>query len=357
MTPGQPIFIIGTERSGSNLLRLILNAHSGIHVPHPPHILRFFAPIEATYGDLRQDARFLRLIDDILLLLRVHIHPWTFEPHRDAVFKKAPSRSVFGAFAALYELSLIQSGKRRWGCKSTFVIEHVPAVLSHFPRARFVHLLRDPRDVAASSTRSVFNPYHPYFTAELWKRQQRLALDLASTLPAESMLTIKYENLITKTQDTLSRLFRFLGESFEERTLHFFETDEALRSSSLSESWKNTSSPMLKNNHHKFIRELSPGQIADVEFVAGPTMLRLGYTLHSPRKTSLHHSPLSRVYHRSGMRLQDLFMRSRVEFRSILKDRNHWRRWARDSTAALLKLRRLLADGESSGHVPSGATR
>jgi len=36
-----PLFILGTERSGSNLLRLICNAHSRITIPHPPHILRY----------------------------------------------------------------------------------------------------------------------------------------------------------------------------------------------------------------------------------------------------------------------------------------------------------------------------
>lgn len=38
-----PIFIIGTERSGTNLLRLILNAHPNIALPHPPHIMKIFS--------------------------------------------------------------------------------------------------------------------------------------------------------------------------------------------------------------------------------------------------------------------------------------------------------------------------
>ena len=50
--PDDPLFIIGTERSGSNLLRVILDAHSRISVPHPPHIMRYFSPLVARYGDL-----------------------------------------------------------------------------------------------------------------------------------------------------------------------------------------------------------------------------------------------------------------------------------------------------------------
>jgi hypothetical protein len=41
-----PFFIVGTERSGSNLLRVILDTHPALSVPHPPHILRYFAPLE-----------------------------------------------------------------------------------------------------------------------------------------------------------------------------------------------------------------------------------------------------------------------------------------------------------------------
>ena len=52
--PTAPLFIIGTERSGSNLLRLILDAHPGITVPHPPHVMNYFAALEGRYGDLQQ---------------------------------------------------------------------------------------------------------------------------------------------------------------------------------------------------------------------------------------------------------------------------------------------------------------
>ena len=41
-----PVFIVGTERSGSNLLRVMLNASSELAVPHPPHVMRYFAPLE-----------------------------------------------------------------------------------------------------------------------------------------------------------------------------------------------------------------------------------------------------------------------------------------------------------------------
>lgn len=48
----QPIQMIGTQRSGSNLLRLLLNQYTEIVAPHPPHILQRFYPLLPAYGDL-----------------------------------------------------------------------------------------------------------------------------------------------------------------------------------------------------------------------------------------------------------------------------------------------------------------
>ena len=50
-----PVMMIGTQRSGSNLLRLMLNQLPDIASPHPPHILERLGPLEADYGDLSDD--------------------------------------------------------------------------------------------------------------------------------------------------------------------------------------------------------------------------------------------------------------------------------------------------------------
>ena len=67
-----PLYIIGTERSGSNLLRVMLNAHSGIVLPHPPHILRYFSPLEKAYGDFEESENLSRLVSDVLRLIVGH---------------------------------------------------------------------------------------------------------------------------------------------------------------------------------------------------------------------------------------------------------------------------------------------
>ena len=330
-----PIFIIGTERSGSNLLRLILNAHSHICVPHPPHIVRYFSPLERCYGDLNDDARMRRLIHQVLRLVQWHIHPWDVVLDPEAILRTARPRNVFGVYAACYDQYLAASGKRRWACKSTFMIDHAPAILARYPDARLIWLVRDPRDVAVSSQQSVFNPFHPCFTARLWARQQRIGLDLEHSTIAGQVFRLHYESLIAAPEGAVPQLCQFLDEPFEAGMLRYFDTEDARSGSRLSESWRNVGLPILSKNAGKYRKQLSQHDIRLVEAEAGAVMASLGYDLDFPAMPQVNVTAGRLLWYR----LLGLWARLRVELRSLRRDRNHWRRWRRDGYMTWLTLR------------------
>ena len=70
------IFIIGEQRSGSNLLRLMLNQSPQIAAPHPPHILQRMAGLLPRYGDLNENKNFTQLIDDVCHLVETNPVLW-----------------------------------------------------------------------------------------------------------------------------------------------------------------------------------------------------------------------------------------------------------------------------------------
>jgi hypothetical protein len=335
---GAPIFIIGTERSGSNLVRLILNSHSGIAVPHPPHIVRYFEPLEAGYGDLLRDVPFAALVDDILRLLDLHIYPWGVRIDRQRVLREARPRNAFGVCVALYEQYREHEKKRRWACKSTFMVDHAPAVLRAFPEAKLLFLVRDPRDVAASSRNSVFSTFHPYYTAKLWAAQQGVGLRLLDTLPKKNIELFKYEDLLADPKPVVERMCAFLEEPFEEGMLRYFETEEAKKSSRLSESWKNTGQPILRDNTKKYLRHLSTDDVRNIEVVAREPMIRLGYEL-THEAGDLAHVHFSDAERRRFW-LEERRLKLRTELRSLKSDRNVGRRWARATMMAYLGVRR-----------------
>jgi hypothetical protein len=321
-----PIFIIGTERSGSNLLRLIFNAHSGIAIPHPPHIIHYFAKWERSYGDLNQPPAMKRLINDVLSLLKTHIYPWELEISAEKIFQEASPRDLFGIYYAIYYAYLRHEGKRRWGCKSTFMIHHAGRVLKTFPSAKFVWLVRDPRDVAASSRRSVFNPFHPFFTARLWRAQQLEGLRLAASLPRHNLILVKYEDLIADPETVIRRLCDFLQESYEPQMLNYYQSPAAQKSGQLSQSWKNASRPIIADNKNKYRKSLTVEEIRLVEGVAAELMAKFGYDHEFPHASA---SPTPSSPEKFWFAVLDRFWYIQAEAHSLLHDRNHWLRWRR----------------------------
>jgi hypothetical protein len=329
-----PIYIIGTERSGSNLLRLVLNAHSRISVPHPLHLMRYFAPTEPSRGDLDDPAVFGKLVDEILMLRRVHIHPWTVPIDRQRVLDEATPRDAMGVLGALYDQVREAEGAARWGCKSTFMVHYASRAIARDPGARFVLLVRDPRDVAASSRRSVFSPFHPWITAKLWQEQQVLGLELLERHGPARVHLLRYEDLLDRPEVSVRALCTFLDEDFEAGMLRFHEGSEAKTSATLSESWQNTAKPVLSGNAGKYRKHLSEAEVVMVEAVCTALMDRLGYERDH---AAPHFEP--GPAQRAQMRLQDLRWRASVELRSLRRDRNHWRRWSRDATMGYLAAR------------------
>jgi hypothetical protein len=337
--PGDPIFIIGTERSGSNLVRLLLNSHPGIAVPHPPHIVRYFAPLEPAYGDLSRDDSFGRLVDDVLALLDHHIYAWEIPVDRDRIVREARPRDAFGVYVALYDQYAAAKGKPRWACKSTFMVHHVDRILARFPDARLLFLVRDPRDVCVSAKKSVFSHFHPYYTAQLWRDEQRKGIAAMDASP-KNVLLVKYEELTSEPEREVRRICDFIGEAFDPKMLNFFETDEARKSASLSESWANTAKPVKKDSVGLWRTALPADEIRLVEHVCRAEMARLGYEVSTPdaELDAVHVTALDNA--RWWMAEQALSIR--VEARSALKDKNILQRWSRAMLLRRLRMRAAL---------------
>ncbi|HJN74873.1 MAG TPA: sulfotransferase [Myxococcota bacterium] len=320
----EAFFIIGTERSGSNLLRVIFDAHPEVVVPHPPHLLRYL-------GDLDHEG-LDDIVADTLAMVRGHIHPWDWMPTAAELASEArDDPTVVGVFLALYDLVASHGGATHWGCKSTFVVEFVDEILARRPGARFVWLVRDVRDVALSSKTSVFNPFEPLLTAGLWARQQRVAIDVAQRLGPERVMRLHYEDVLASPELMTARLCDHVGITMHEAMLSFHDRARASRTAGLSKSWENNNKPVMRNNTEKWRKGLTKRELAQVEAVAGEVMQELGYRPEAPGPT-----PSQRDFLEA--RARDLVMRVQSELRSLQGDRIHWLRWRRRARVARMKL-------------------
>lgn len=311
-----PIFIVGTERSGTNLLRLMLNAHSNICVPHPPHIFKNFFPRLSAYGDLENDENFRSLISDVLKSVKYHHYKWDVHFKTEEIFREASHRDLLSVFSVVYDKALDASGKRRWGCKSTFMLDHVGEVKERFPSSKFIYVVRDGRDVALSAKGSIFNHYAVYYTAHLWKREQGVGLYWLKQLDKTNILLVKYEDLVSDAEGEVKRICSFLSEEAEKPMLEFFKTSEAKKSASICKAWENTQKPIMEKNFGKFKKGLSSKEIKVFESIARKELEAFGYELVADALSQAE-EPAKLSY-----LIGEYFLRIKVQLWYILKDKN-----------------------------------
>src|SRR6266581_1932959 len=190
-----PIFMIGIQRSGSNLLRLMLNELPEIAAPHPPHILQRMMPLVPRYGDLRKNKTFSLLVDDVCRLVESNPVPWEgVVLSRKDVAARCRKRNLVAVFGAVYDVMAEAWGAKTWCCKSLANISYLPEIEDYFSDTKYIYLYRDGRDVAVSFRKAVVGEKHFYHIAKEWNETQQLALNFRKTVPKESFLTSAMKN-------------------------------------------------------------------------------------------------------------------------------------------------------------------
>jgi LPS sulfotransferase NodH len=287
-----PIFMIGTQRSGSNLLRLMLNQLSDIAAPHPPHILHRFMPLVPGYGNLQRDENFMSLIDDVCRLIELNPVPWEgVTLDRKKVAAACRERSLMAVFGATYQALADSKGAKTWLCKSMQNTLFLPQIESFFKDAKYIYLYRDGRDVAVSFRKAVVGEKHFYHIAQEWAGTQRLALAHRERVPGNRFIGVSYEELTAEPESAMRKLCAFLGAEYHPSMLEFHESDEAKRAAESSALWGNVVKPVMKDNTRKFLREASEEDIRVFESVAGDVLDALGYErVHTKRGEEQHFS-------------------------------------------------------------------
>jgi hypothetical protein len=188
----QPIFVIGSPRSGTTLLRLVLDAHPRISCGEETHFLRDMESITGRHWPLLSAYGFER--------------EWWMSRVRDF-------------YAGFQDEVLARSGKARWAEKDPTYTLLLDFVEELFPAAQFVHLVRDGHDVVAS-----FRDRWGYRSAARaarseWRRYVTAARTLGARTPAERYHEMRYERLVGAPEAVVRDLLDFLGERWDPAVL------------------------------------------------------------------------------------------------------------------------------------------
>ncbi len=216
----QPIFLSGLGRSGTTLLRQMINSHSQIAVPYESHFITKYTPIIESLGKEASKADILNVLEQICS--EEILKYWDYYPNANAVFDSLQSFTPADVFNTFYMLYAKHHGKVRWGDKSAY-LSNLYDIKKIFPNAVFIHIVRDGRDVANSFKNMDFGPKTIADTADFWDRYVKLGMSMGRMLPSEQYMELRYEDLVTQTEVELKRICEFIGVEFEPTMLEYYK--------------------------------------------------------------------------------------------------------------------------------------
>lgn len=205
--------VVGAPRSGTTLLRLMLDSHPELAVPPETGFLGLAPKLRGSGDRLRE--RFFTAVTGF-----GHPSPaWPdfgipAEEFRSALRALSPFTATEG-FRAFYRMYAARFGKPRWGDKTPMYCTQMDAIRRVLPEARFVHLIRDGRDVALSLRRMWFSP-GPEIEAQAayWRRCVRAARRAGKG--RADYLEVRYEDLVVDPRSSLERICGFVGLAYDE---------------------------------------------------------------------------------------------------------------------------------------------
>ncbi len=276
------VFLICSERSGSNLISAILNSHSEIGSTPPYHLCR---DVGLNWHGLMHIGTQSPVWTKMRGLLAARVAEFRSPEDGKAFAKWLTDQSVPSFPDIARQLWIQVSGlgdKQIIFIKENNIHKMLFFILQLFPKAKFVFQVRDPRDYLLSAIKRkegrFGNKFGSTFNAlQVWRDDQLGGLNALAHLGSERVFFQRYEDLVKAPESVLQALCTFLGVKFEPKMLEFNQTDYASDLAVAGGPRENLSKPLMSDNFAKYRKGLSIEQIRAVEIYLGDLMERFGY--------------------------------------------------------------------------------
>ena len=289
---GPPVpFIVGVTRSGTTLLRLMLDAHPDLAIPPETHFVpqlikttrKRGVSCEEAHGVVTGHRQWGDFNLDSAELLRRYCDLERIDPE--------------ATIRAFFELYAEREGKPRWGDKTPNYVKRMQQIEKFIPEARFIHMIRDGRDAALSRFKRLLKDPPPMDTvAERWVRKIEGARADAESLG--HYIEIRYEDLVRDTEPQLRRIAEFLELPWDDSMLRYYERAESRMAEMHRDLPGDEGKPLRPADHRKeahlltskppdpsrlarWKEDMAAADNAAFESVAGELLAELGYEMTS----------------------------------------------------------------------------
>ncbi len=278
--------MVGMNRSGTTLLRMMLDAHPQLTIPPETHFvpdrIKAVREPDATPEDALEAMKSAREWGDFGFS----------DEEMLARLRALPKLKPGAAVRTFYEAYMQQQGKPRWGEKTPTYVQKMKLIQRALPEARFVHVIRDGRDVALSVLDRTVRDLTAADIARRWQKKITKAREDAPAL--EHYTEIRYEDLIMRTEPVLREVAEFCDLPWDDSMLTYYErSGERLkemaralpgdgRAKELSverrmKTHEMTTKPPSADRVARWRTQMSYDQRVEFEELAGDLLAQLGY--------------------------------------------------------------------------------
>lgn len=268
-----PVFVVGTARSGTKLLRSLLKEHPRIAIPEvETEMLPWLAEHLDEFGDLSDPERFRafhRWCQDTLYFRDQRARG--VELDADTWYRWCRSYDVAGVFEAMvrHDADVPWGSDRIWGDKSPTYLRHLGLLGQVYPQARIVHIVRDARDVALS-TRDAWGK-HLRRTAQRWVDDVRAARARGRQM-GDAYVELRFEDLLAEPEAQLRRVTDALGIAFDEEMVEPSRPTENIGTARGRRG-------LHQGAAQRWREQMTDAERRGVEEIAGALLQELGYAL------------------------------------------------------------------------------
>lgn len=274
-----PIFV-GSGRSGTTLFGLIFDSHPDLAMAHEAHFVAALARRRRTFtsGGRFDKEQFVTALYGNPNFRRLEVPrsaveealvAGSIESYADAV------RTVFAVFAG-------QQGKSRYGDKTPGYVNHIATLAALFPEARFLHIIRDGRDVAlAYLDRDEWGPQTIDEAALYWRSRVGRGRRAGKKLGSQRYMEVRYETLLDEFEPTVRSICSFLDLEFEPAMLTYYERGEAFAAKTKDpQAFGALALPPTKGLRN-WRDQMRPDDVVRFEAIAGGLLSDLGYEVNN----------------------------------------------------------------------------
>jgi hypothetical protein len=215
----RPVFLVGSERSGTTLLRLMLDHHPAIALNPESEFIVTQVADDGAYPDIRRYREWLR-------------NDRVFQLHQFSIDERLDFVELVNDFLNQKRL---RDKKDIVGATVHFQFRKLRGI---WPRAKYIYLYRDGRDVASSITRMGWAG-NVYVAADWWLQAEKEWQEVRPALDGEDWIEVRYEDLVADSRAQLERICTFLGIEYSEKMFDYVKTSTyAAPDVSLIAQWK-----------------------------------------------------------------------------------------------------------------------